>query len=54
MKAIEFDAKVENGVIKVPQKYLDNLKDRFRIIILIEEKAGKRKKISILEKKWNQ
>lgn len=38
MEAIEFITKVENGSIKVPNKYLPELTDGFRVIILIEQK----------------
>lgn len=41
MEAIEFVTKVENGNIKVPNKYLPELTDEFRVIILIEQKEKK-------------
>lgn len=37
MRAIEFVTKVEDGTIKIPKKYLDNLQDELRVIILVDE-----------------
>lgn len=37
MKAIEFVTKIENGTIKVPQKYLGVLGKEFRVILLVDE-----------------
>ncbi len=37
MRAIEFTTKVEDGTIKIPKKYLDNLQNELRVIILIDE-----------------
>ncbi len=37
MQAIEFTTKVEDGVIKVPQKYLSQTQDTVRVIILLEQ-----------------
>ena len=38
MYAIEFQAKVKNGVIEIPPEYRDKLKEMVRVIILAEEK----------------
>lgn len=35
MEAIEFITKQKDGIIEIPKKYLKNLKDEFRVIILI-------------------
>lgn len=37
MRAIEFIAKIEDGVIKVPKKYQAQLDNNFRVIILQNE-----------------
>ncbi|OGB83887.1 hypothetical protein A3F66_02740 [candidate division TM6 bacterium RIFCSPHIGHO2_12_FULL_32_22] len=44
MRAIEFVANVEDGVIKVPKKYQAQLGDNFRVIILQEESSTAKKK----------
>lgn len=43
MKAVEFDTKLQNGIIKVPEKYLKDLADDVRVIILIQEKKKNKK-----------
>ena len=37
MQAIEFQAVIKNGVIEVPRRYLRNLSNRVRVILLIEQ-----------------
>lgn len=49
MEAIEFVAKVKDGVIEIPKEYLVTLHDEFRVIILVEPRAtGIKKKRSLL------
>lgn len=38
MYAIEFRAKIKNGVIEIPPRHRDQLKDEVRVIILSEER----------------
>jgi hypothetical protein len=42
MQAIEFVTKEENGLIKIPKQYLENLHKEFRVIILIDEPMAKK------------
>jgi hypothetical protein len=44
MRAIEFDAKVENGFIPIPYQYRDTFTDKVKVIILAEEKASEEPK----------
>ena len=44
MEAIEFVTKQKDGIIEIPKKYLKNLKDEFRVIILINAETSKNKK----------
>lgn len=44
MKAIEFITHIQDGIIRVPEEYLKNLQEEFRVIILIEEKVTKKSK----------
>ena len=44
MEAIEFVTKQKDGIIEIPKKYLKNLKDEFRVIILINAEPQKTKK----------
>mgnify|MGYP000216548033 CR=1 FL=1 len=37
MQAIEFQAVIKNGVIKIPHRYLRSLSSRVRVILLIEQ-----------------
>lgn len=37
MFAIEFQAIVKDGVIKIPEEYRDNFKDGVRVLLLTEE-----------------
>ena len=37
MQAVEFQAKIKNGVIEIPAQYKDKLKEIVRVIILSEE-----------------
>jgi hypothetical protein len=40
MNAIEFSAKIKNGVIKIPQQYLQNVQNGdAKIIVLMREKS---------------
>lgn len=43
MEAIEFIAKAEKGSIKIPKQYQEQLHDQFRVIILQETSAPKKK-----------
>ena len=42
MYAVEFQAKVKNGMIEIPARYRDKLKQMVRVIVLAEtgEKTG--------------
>jgi hypothetical protein len=40
MQAVEFETKVENGVIHIPAQYIDTLSDNVKVIILPEEKSS--------------
>ncbi len=42
MYAVEFQAKIKNGVIEIPSQYRDKLKKVVKVIVLVEseEKAG--------------
>jgi hypothetical protein len=37
MYAIEFQTKIKNGVIEIPQDYRNKLKENVKVIILAEE-----------------
>ena len=37
MHAVEFRAKIKNGMIEIPSQYKDKLKDIVRVIILTDE-----------------
>ncbi len=37
MQAIEFQAVIKNGIIEIPRRYLSNLSNRVRVILLIEQ-----------------
>ena len=50
MQAVEFTVKVEDGVIKLPSKYVRNYKKPVRIIMLIEEVSVVAKSV-VTEKK---
>jgi len=52
LKAIEFSGNIEtNGTIKVPKKFLSNLKNgSLRVIILVEEKDKLKKKVPFKER----
>lgn len=45
MFAIEFQAKIKNGIIEIPRQYLTRLKDRVRVILLVEENSQKTKNL---------
>ncbi len=38
MYAVEFQARIKNGMIEIPSQYKDKLKEVVRVIILSEEK----------------
>lgn len=40
MKAIEFKAKAEKGIIEIPEKYKNKLDHEVRVIILLEDKEN--------------
>jgi hypothetical protein len=42
MYAIEFHAKIKNGVIEIPQEYRDRFTDDVKVILLAEEKRARR------------
>ncbi len=42
MYAIEFEATIENGVIRIPPQYLAELQPRLKVIILQEESVVKK------------
>ena len=37
MYAVEFQTKVKNGIIEIPEAYRDRFKERVRVILLAEE-----------------
>ena len=37
MYAVEFQAKIKNGTIEIPEVYRSRLKERVRVILLAEE-----------------
>lgn len=43
MHAIEFITDAEDGIIRIPKKYLKDVKKNIRVIILVEEKEKKMK-----------
>jgi len=49
MQAVEFETKIENGVIPVPYQYRDSFSDNVKVILLskdkVEQKPRKKKKI---------
>lgn len=49
-RALEFDAELENGVIKIPKTYQKELKKRFRIIILLEDDSKSPKNVQLKDK----
>lgn len=54
MQAIEFIAKAKDGVIQIPQEYLDNIHGELRVIVLIQASTAlkrKNKKITSLNLK---
>lgn len=50
MQAIEFTTKTEDGIIKIPKKYLKNLKQKVRVIILIEEEETQKEPLTSKER----
>jgi hypothetical protein len=47
MQAVEFETRVENGVIPIPFQYKDSVTDNVRVIVLSETNMGKPKKKKI-------
>ena len=39
MYAIEFKTKIKNGIIKIPNEYIDKLKENVKVIVLKNEKS---------------
>jgi hypothetical protein len=39
MYAVEFQTKVKNGTIEIPEVYRDRFKERVRVILLAEEEG---------------
>ncbi len=37
MQAIEFKTKIKNGMIRIPEKYRNSLKENVKVILLLEE-----------------
>lgn len=48
MEAIEFQAPVENGMICVPAEYQDRLTKPVRVILLAEQRTGRKNMIDQL------
>ncbi len=46
MEAFQFTTKAKDGNIKIPEKYLNSLKEEFTVIILLEKKEKKVSKVS--------
>jgi len=42
VQAVEFETKVENGVIPIPYQYRDTFSDNVRVIVLTGEKASQK------------
>jgi hypothetical protein len=42
MYTVEFDAKISNGTIKIPNKYISRLGDKVKVIILAGESDEKK------------
>ena len=40
MEAIEFKAKIKNGMIRIPDKFRQKTGDTVKVIILSEQKSG--------------
>ena len=43
MKAYEFNSTIDNGIIRIPEQYLDKIRSNVKVIVLsqeIPEKAG--------------
>jgi len=40
MQAVEFETKIENGVIPIPYQYRDTFSDDVRVIVLTNEKPS--------------
>jgi len=48
MYAAEFQAKVKNGIIEIPEVYRDRFKERVRVILFAEERNGNENLIDYL------
>jgi hypothetical protein len=44
MQGIEFNAKIENGVIQIPSQYKNSIAGNVRVIVLFETNIEKSKK----------
>jgi hypothetical protein len=44
MRAFEFVTEAEDGTIKIPKKYIKSLKNKVRVIILVQEEESVEKK----------
>lgn len=53
MYAVEFQTKVQDGLIAVPAEHLEKLKGKVRVILLAEEKEGVSDKPDIIEELLN-
>ncbi len=51
MEAIEFKATIKDGIIQIPKKYKQRLKDKVKVIILCNHK---KKRKNIIEKMWGK
>lgn len=51
MKALEFIAKMQDGIIKVPKKYVQQFTKQVRIIVLMEDASAEEKKPAKVIKK---
>lgn len=40
MKAIEFQTRVENGAIRIPEKYQGQVNGEVRVVIMIEDRPA--------------
>ncbi len=49
MEAIEFKTRVKNGVIQIPEKYKQQLKDTVKVIILCDQKPTQK---NIIDDMW--
>lgn len=43
MQAFEFVTKAEDGIIKIPKQFVENLSNEFRVIILVDQQKINKK-----------